>query len=180
MSVYFAPLRALQTRLAAVVWTRRGRRALACGDVFEGVQALEQAVSWRPRALKPLLRLAVAYFRAREIWQAHRTLARAREAHPSRFARVAPRLLSREGVDPRILGSDFGADALGPPSEARVPAAARMHSARPAIGSANLPYGDCRDLDEYARFRAMPPISQAEIETTDWDRILEDLLDEGA
>ena len=41
-----------------------------------------------------------------------------------------------------------------------------------------MPYGDCLDLDEYARFRAMPPISEAEVEGVDWDRVLEDLLEE--
>ncbi|MFV1958588.1 MAG: hypothetical protein ACC662_04150, partial [Planctomycetota bacterium] len=51
---------------------------------------------------------------------------------------------------------------------------------RPArrISAQHLPYGDCLDLDEYARFRAMPPITRAERESTDWNRILEDLLDD--
>jgi hypothetical protein len=41
-----------------------------------------------------------------------------------------------------------------------------------------LRFGDCRDLDEYARFRAMPPISRAEIDACDWDSVLDDLLDD--
>jgi hypothetical protein len=41
----------------------------------------------------------------------------------------------------------------------------------------SLPLGDCVDLDEYARFRAMPPISESERESIDWDSVLEDLLD---
>ena len=45
-----------------------------------------------------------------------------------------------------------------------------------AVGPAQHPYGDCASLDEYARFRAMPPIRPDEIEGLDWDRVLEDLL----
>jgi hypothetical protein len=39
-------------------------------------------------------------------------------------------------------------------------------------------FGDCRDLDEYSRFQAMPPITAAEIEEIDWDDMLDDLLEE--
>jgi hypothetical protein len=38
--------------------------------------------------------------------------------------------------------------------------------------------GDCRDLDEYARFSAMPPISAAEVAETNWDDLLGDLQSE--
>ena len=40
-----------------------------------------------------------------------------------------------------------------------------------------LPFGDCQDLDEYTRFRSMPPITAAEIASTDWPAIFDDLQD---
>ena len=45
------------------------------------------------------------------------------------------------------------------------------------VTASSLPFGDCRNLDEYARFRAMPPISRAEIDSLDLDRVIGDLLD---
>jgi hypothetical protein len=60
------------------------------------------------------------------------------------------------------------------PAAARVQAPGRRAARRRAAPE----FGDCRDLDEYARFRAMPPISRAEVEETDWDRVIDDLLDD--
>lgn len=171
----------LYARLAAGFWTARGRRALARGEVARGVKALEQAVSWRPEGFKPLLLLAGGYLRAQETWCAHRALARARETDPARFARLAPTLLARSGVDPEMLGRVLKASLPRARSGAKVPTlsvATRPDvRARPVEPNAH-PYGDCADLDEYARFRAMPPISADEIEGLDWDRLLGDLLDD--
>jgi len=177
-------LRSLKTRpqrlyawLAAGFWAARGRRALGRGEIPRAVKALEQAVSWRPDAFRPLLLLAAGYLRAHETWRAHRALARARETDPVRFARLAPGMLAREGVDPDTLGRVLVA-APRPRTESKVPTPAHRAEVARNVGAANHPYGDCRDLDEYARFQAMPPISQAEIAALDWDHLFEDLLDE--
>jgi hypothetical protein len=46
-----------------------------------------------------------------------------------------------------------------------------------AVRVRTAPLGDCRDIDEYTRFRCMPPITPAEIAATDWDAVFDDLLD---
>lgn len=171
----------LQAWVASRVWSTRGRLALRRGDIPRAVAALEQAVSWRPGAFGPLLLLARGYLRARETWRAHRTLAQAREADPARFARVAPGWLAREGVDTETLGHVLGLAPVAPRGApvdgSKVPSLthARLAEAR-AVAPSHLPFGDCQDLDEYARFQAMPPISEAERESVDWDSVLEDLL----
>ena len=168
----------LVARLAAGFWTARGRRALARGEIGLGVKALEQAVSWRPEGFKPLLLLAGGYLRAEETWCAHRALARARETDPARCARVVPDYLVRTGVDPATLGRVLAASMPPIRPGPKVPAlsVAQRPQGMRAVGPAQHPYGDCASLDEYARFRAMPPIRRDEIEGLDWDRVLEDLL----
>ena len=171
----------LRAWVASRVWSTRGRFALRRGDIRGAVAALELAVSWRPGAFGPLLLLARGYLRASETWRAHRTLAQAREADPARFARVAPAWLAREGVDSETLCRLLG---LSPPTAheravrgAKVPRVTSVQATGIRdVAPRQLPYGDCRDLDEYARFQAMPPISDAERESVDWDQVVEDLL----
>jgi hypothetical protein len=125
-------------------------------------------VSLRPAAYGPLLQLSRAYLRGRDLFRAHRTLARAREADPDRFRREAAAWVGREGFD-------LDAVCQGPAPRRPETVAART---RRRAAEAPLVYGDCRDLDEYARFRAMPPITPAEVDSIDWDDLLGDLLDE--
>ena len=116
--------------------------------------------------------VAQAHLQAREFEEARRFLAQARESDPARYDLRAAAILARCGYD---LDS-----VCRPQAPAPVPAAVAQ-VARPLrrdVTSANLPYGDCQDVDEYARFRAMPPITAAEIEHTDWDSIITDLLDD--
>jgi hypothetical protein len=165
------PLKYLWSRAAAAVWTRRGRRSLARSDVQEGIAALEKALLWHPFSFPALLHLSRAYLRIRDLYRAHRTLARARECDPVRFAREASSWISREGFDVEAV-------CHGPPP-VRTPERVVLGSERrPRTPARHLAFGDCRDLDEYARFQAMPPISAAEVEETDWDHLLGDLQDD--
>jgi tetratricopeptide (TPR) repeat protein len=169
------PVDAFLRWAAAVRWTRRGRRLLARGDARGAIVALESALQASPDRFVALLHLSRAYLRCRDLFRAHRTLARARECDPARFAAQAPRWIAREGFD---------VDAIchGPPAPREPEPAVATRGPRGARRRSNdadrLRYGDCRDLDEYARFSAMPPISEAEIDDTDWDEVLGDLLDE--
>jgi hypothetical protein len=73
----------------------------------------------------------------------------------------------------------FGAvPAPGLQAAASPTAIATRPSGPRSVLPASLPYGDCQNLDEYARFQAMPRISRAERETVDWDGVIEDLLDD--
>ena len=139
---------------------------------------MEQAVTWRPTGFKPLLRLAAAYLIADEIWGAHRALARARETAPARFARSAAGWMVAQGVDPSALEQILVSAPQAQTAGAKVPMATRATAAARVVGRASLPFGDCRTLDEYARFVVMPQITRAEIEDTDWDRLFEDLLED--
>ncbi len=115
--------------------------------------------------------VAQAHLQAREFEEARRFLAQARETDPTRYDLRAAAILARCGYD---------LDSVCRPHTAPRPAAVAQ-AARPMrrdVTAANLPYGDCQDVDEYARFRAMPPITRAEIESTDWDSIITDLQDE--
>jgi hypothetical protein len=174
MARRFRPIRAVLSRAAAALWTARGRRALRRGDVPEAIRALERALSWRPGAFGPLLHLTRAYLRHREVYRAHRTLALARESDPARFERQAAGWLASEGVDVGSLARALG--ETGDVGDARVQRSASATAVRRE--SAALPYGDCRDLDEYAHFQAMPPISDGERENLDWDTLLADLLED--
>jgi hypothetical protein len=171
------PFRAIWHRIAALRWTRRGCRLLGRGDLRGAIDALERALKARPDAFGALLHLSRAYLRARDLFRAHRTLARAREANPVRFVAEAPRWVAREGFDVESVCSGFGAPR-SPEPEPAFSAPDRPRGRRRRAASASLQFGDCRDLDEYARFRAMPPISAAEVEGLDWDHLLSDLLDE--
>jgi tetratricopeptide (TPR) repeat protein len=164
------PLTNLLRAARAARWTARGKRCLARGDARGAAAALERALDLRPEGFSALLHLSRTYLRCRDLFRAHRTLARAREADPRRFAAEAGMWVAREGFDLDTV-------CAGPqqPREPE-PAVAGRRSRRRV--DAGLDFGDCRDLDEYARFRAMPPISAAEVEETDWDALLGDLQDE--
>jgi hypothetical protein len=169
-------LRSTIDRVRAVRRTARGRRRLARGDVRGAVDALESALRARCDHFPALLHLARAHLRQRDLYGAHRTLARAREASPRRFEAAAGRWLAREGFDLALL-------CQGPPAPRPAAPRAAVPSATAAprhgrAGAADLRFGDCRDVDEYARFRAMPPIGRDEVEGTDWDEVLADLLED--
>jgi len=169
MRIRFVPIR-LWRRLVAAVWSQRARGRLRRGDFPGAVRALQVALGRVPGHAPRLLLLAETHLRARETGEARRALLLAREADPVAFAREAPRVAARCGYEVDGL--------LRPPSPrpepVRSPVGFRGGSERPA----HLPYGDCRDVDEYARFRAMPPISRDEIEGMDLDHVLGDLLDD--
>ncbi len=173
------PIAATLRWLRALLFTAKARLLLLRGDRPRAIAALEAAVATRPWAFRPLLRLARAYLLTRDTWRAHRTLAQAREAHPERFARVVPGWLRRQDLDLDVLGQVLAPGVLRPGSGGRVPATAptRSLSGRP-VRPGSLPWGDCTSLDEYTRFRAMPPITAAERASIDWDALLDDLLDD--
>jgi hypothetical protein len=168
---------ALYRRLAAAIWTARGRRRLSRDDLAGSILALERALRLRPGSFVPLMLLTRAYLRQREMVRAHRALAQARESDPVRFARVASDWLAREGVDLSSFHRTFGVSPARRPADARAASATALHPAGATRTRAH-PYGDCRDLDEYAHFQAMPPITRAERESVDWDEVVSDLLDE--
>jgi hypothetical protein len=148
-----------------VTW---GRFRLVIGDPAGAVSAFEGAAARAPLSFDAWLHLGRAHLRARDPGRARRALARAREAAPRRFEREAPGFVTREGFDLAFL-ADVGAR---PDPAPRHPA---MKSAGGAAGA--LPFGDCNDLDEYARFRAMPPIAPGEWDDVDWDEVADDLQD---
>jgi len=76
-----------------------------------------------------------------------------------------------------LEGYDLAGLAPQAPLTSPASVAVEARRRRSSLSSdAGLPFGDCRDLDEYARFRAMPPIAPGEID--DWDSVLADLLDD--
>lgn len=168
------PLARALLRIAACLPLTRGRWALLRGDPVRAVRSFERALRRAPESFDVLLHLARAYLRGRDLPRARRALARAREVSPRRFEGEAPLWVLREGFDLSAL-----TDA--PPAPAprgEVPVAHEAAVMRTRVRSAGEhPFGDCRDLDEYARFRSMPPITQGERESVDWDAIAEDLLD---
>lgn len=165
------PLRPLTSRLGAALWSACGRRRLRRGDVMGAIRAYSRALRRRPGSFHALMRVAQAYLSAREVPEARRYLAQAREADPRLYDLKAAAILARCGFD---LEAVYRSQAVGRPA----PVAQAAGPGGRTVTSANLPFGDCRDVDEYARFRAMPPITPAEIDGLDWDSVLGDLLDE--
>lgn len=172
------------TRSLVAVWNlavacvlhARGRWRLRRGDVTGATRLLEAAATRAPGAFAPLLTLTRAYLRRRDLVLARRALARAREASPGRYAREAPAAMRAEGFDLASLADGGAARAPGSEAECAergtLVVTSRARASRPP-----LPYGDCADLDEYTRFRSMPPITAAELADTDWDAIADDLQD---
>lgn len=172
---------AASSRVLALFALVRGRWRLFRHDVDGAVASLDAAVRRTPGAFAAWLHLARAHLLNRDFPRARGALARARALSPERFDAVAVRALRHDGFELTVLSepdSPTSAPATPPTS---APAAVRAERAavrtRTRDRSAAHPLGDCRDLDEYARFRSMPPISAAEREAVDWDAILDDLLD---
>jgi hypothetical protein len=165
------PFHPLTSRCGAALWLICGRRRLRRGDARGAIRAFGEALRRRPGRFGTLLRVAQAHLCARELSEARRYLAQAREADPVRYEMRAAAILAACGFD---LERVCRPSAPGRPE----PVVQTAGRARRAVTAANLPYGDCRDVDEYARFRAMPPITPAEIDGLDWDNVLGDLLDE--
>lgn len=166
------------SRLRAGAWTRRGRKALARGDLIGAIGALQMALRVRPGSFEALLLLSRAYLRARDLFRARSALVQARETDRARFEVHAAGAVALEGYDLAGLcpaASSAAASSGKAPSEVAVGTAAPRRRGLPGQG-VGLPLGDCRDLDEYARFRAMPPVAPGEI--TDWDEVIADLLEE--
>lgn len=165
------PLRPITTRLSAATWSFFGHRRLRQGDHRGAIRAFHEALRRRPGRFRALMNVAQAHLCAREFEEARRFLAQAREADPGRYDLRAAALLSRCGFDLEAV--------CRPPVQARpTPVAQAARGGAGQVTAASLPYGDCRDVDEYAHFEAMPPITPAEIEGVDWDSVLGDLLDE--
>jgi hypothetical protein len=169
--------------LVARVFAAWGRWRLRGGDADTAARFLEAAAARSPGSFGPLLDLTRAHLRRRDLTRARRALARAREASPARFAREASAAMRAEGFDLATLADVPGVGLSGVGRTADSAAAVE----RPERGTAvlespsrapvSVPYGDCKDLDEYTRFRSMPPISPAEVAATDWDSVIDDLLD---
>lgn len=165
------PLHPMTSRVSAAIWSWCGRRRLRRGDHRGAIRAFHRALTRRPRDFHALMAVAHAHLQAREFEEARRFLAQAREADPARYDLRAAAILARCGYD---------LHSVCRPQAAPRPAAVAQAARRDArdVTAAHHPYGDCQDIDEYARFRAMPPITRAEIDDTDWDSIISDLLDE--
>ncbi|MDA1196237.1 MAG: tetratricopeptide repeat protein [Planctomycetota bacterium] len=165
------PFRPVTARVASALWGWFGRRRLRRGDSRGAIRAFHRALRHRPADFRALMAVAQAHLGARELEEARRYLAQAREADPLAYDLRAAGLLARVGYD---------LEAVCRPQIAPRPAAVAQGArlSRRDVRPSELPYGDCADVDEYARFRAMPPITRAEIEHTDWDAIIGDLLDD--
>ena len=166
------PFRPVTARVAALAWSWCGRRRLRRGDHRGALRAFHRALERRPRAFAALMAVAHAHLQAREFEEARRFLAQAREADPIRYDLEAAAILARCGYD-----LDSVCRPRTPPARPTAVVPARR-PVRREEAAARHPYGDCQDIDEYARFRAMPPISSGEIEQTDWDAVIRDLLDD--
>lgn len=164
------PARLIPSGVRARLWTLRGRRLLRKGKVRSAVEAFQRGLAVRPGHFRTLVDLATAHLCARDVFQARSALAQAREADPEGFPARAGRLLSRWGFD---LDAVVRMTAVSRPTPVAQTAGVRQRT----VTASSLPFGDCRNLDEYARFRAMPPISRAEIDSLDLDRVIGDLLD---
>jgi hypothetical protein len=176
----------LLVALRARALTCWGRWRLFRGDAAGASKTLESAADVCPGAFGPLVHLARACLRQNDLFRARRALARAREASPDRFAREAETWVRLEGYDVAALTDVPAAPGRGGNGPASRPASRPVEAPaepRTAVlrershAPAGLPFGDCRDLDEYSRFRAMPAISKAEIDAMDWDGLAEDLQD---
>jgi len=167
----FHPLRPITSRLIAGVCSFQGHRRLRRGDHRGAIQSFHRALRRRPTHFPVLMDVAQAHLCAHELPEARRFLAQAREADPSRYDRRAAATLARCGFDLEAV--------CRPPAAARAGLVAQVAAGRgPVVTAAHLPFGDCVDVDEYARFRAMPPITPAEIDALDWETVFRDLLDE--
>lgn len=155
--------------LGATFWTLRARRRLRRSDLDGAVLAYQEALRRRPGRCDLFLGLAEAHLRGRRLAEARRALHLAREADLRKYEQRAALVLARCGYDLE------GVMRPAPPRPEPVTAPARARAGRVAAGQ--LPFGDCQDLDEYARFRAMPPITRDEIEGMDLDDMLGDLFD---
>ncbi len=164
------PLRRLVARLDAIFWAWRGRRRLRRGDTRGAIDAWVVARRRGGPTWNAAMALAVGHLRAREIVEARRWLAEGREVDPVRYEREAARHLARHGFDLEAV------QRVVTTPRRQVPAVGATIRPGPR-GARGLPFGDCRDLDEYTRFSAMPPISRAERESVDWEEVFEDLLD---
>lgn len=174
--------RRLLSRIVPAGWraallTRRGRRRLRRGELRLAIQAFEGALVLRPERFRTLIDLATACLCARDLRGARLALSRARRADPAHFNARAGRRLARWGFD---LEAVWRMTAHAPRTSTRPLSQPEPAVVRPpqAVAAKELPFGDCGSLDEYARFQAMPPISQAEMDSVDWDRVLGDLFDE--
>lgn len=169
------PLRPVISRLSARWWTWFGHRRLRQGDARGAIRAFHRAIRARPQAFEPLMAGAQAHLHAREVEEARRFLAQAREADPTRYDLRAAAILASCGYDLDAVCRPQLAPRPKPVASAARPL--RQEMSADHVTADQHPYGDCQDVDEYARFRAMPPITRGEIEDTDWDSIITDLLD---
>jgi hypothetical protein len=160
---------ALAATLARVLVVS-GRFRLVRGDALGAARLFERAARHDPSSFSAWLHLGRARLRARDLYRARRALGRAREEAPGAFDREASDWVRLEGFDLSTLAE---VSMRGEPP-ARHPA--YLGPPGPAA-KAVLPYGDCKDLDEYARFGAMPPIAPSEFADLDWDELAEDLQD---
>jgi len=168
----FPPRRRLNA-LVGWVLQLRGRWRLRRGDADAAAALLERAVRRDPGAYGTLLALGRAHLRRRDLARARGALVRAREASPGRFALQADLVTRAEGYDLATL-TDVGVPGASSAPAPTVKATAVRTRRRPP---AEHPFGDCHDLDEYTRFRSMPAITRDEVESADWEALLDDLLD---
>jgi hypothetical protein len=165
LSLLLAPVRAF----VASMRVSAGRWRLLRGDPEGAARHFEAAAALHPDAFAPYLHLARARLRRRETFQARRALALARTVDSARYAREAEVWVRREGFDLGLL-----TDVPPVPEPPARETAVMRSRGRSAAG---LPFGDCKDLDEYSRFQAMPPITPGEISSLDWDSVADDLQD---
>ena len=161
--------------LVALALHLRGRWRLRRGDPETAARLLEAAAHRSPASFSPLLHLTRAHLRRCDLARARGALARAREVSPTRFDREAAPWMRAEGFDLTTLADVPG--VLRPETPVvrgrsdRETAVAERRARSPLT----LPLGDCKDLDEYTRFRSMPPVHMAELDAIDWDELAEDL-----
>ncbi|MBN2492137.1 MAG: hypothetical protein JXQ29_14920 [Planctomycetes bacterium] len=165
-----------QTLLRPVLYAL-GLLHLRRGRLLRAESCLCRAVLIAPRSFNARVQLGRTYFLMADFCRAEQQFHKAHEIDPTRLGResLPDSCGDQEAVqahespahrppfgeqDAEELRSALEESALAPPAER--PAASRWR------------FGDFSSDEEWERLRALPPITRAEIENTDWDRVFSD------
>jgi tetratricopeptide (TPR) repeat protein len=151
--------------VAALVHLRRGH-------LLQAESCLCRAALIAPRSFSTRVQLGRVYFLMEEFFKAEQQFLKAQEIDPKRFHRdhLPEDYGGWEELEPR----DRATEALFGEYDAEGSLYSFEESETEAEPSGGFRFGDFSSYEEWERFRALPPITAAEIRDTDWDRILSD------
>lgn len=168
--------------MAGMLHLRRGRLAAA-------ESCLCRAALISPRSFATRVQLGRIYFLMDEFFKAEQQFLKAQEINPDRFRRDHlsdedaswPEFEADPDAGERGFFGDYGAQAtLYSFEESAVDRRALpeqpVDGDLPAAGAdpTEFRHGDFSSLDEWLRFRDLPPITRAEIAGIDWDQVFSD------